>query len=323
MRAGFKRQPRLSRIIEGALYHSIGYFLSFITRRASLFVISFIALGLVLTGSCILLGSLISVRRLIKILPVGSVRSHWYIMIALIALFIVGYLGYAGIFWQRHSVLIDLVVPLVFFFGACFVLLTTTLSLQTAVDVGRISLLELDAVTDPLTGVFNRRYLDRRLDEEVERARRHNISLAVLMLDIDHFKKVNDQYGHQVGDQVLFTLATKVSGGLRKEDILARFGGEEFVVIAPHTSLLEASQLAERTRQSIESHHFQLSSESGETYSIRVTVSIGVASFEHQVKDKDTLIYAADANLFCAKQGGRNGVIATTPGERELVGLGA
>lgn len=88
-------------------------------------------------------------------------------------------------------------------------LLSTILSLQTAKDVMRINLLERDAATDPLTGTFNRRYLDRRLNEEIVRAQRYGTSLAVLMLDIDHFKQINDRYGHQVGDQVLVTLTKK------------------------------------------------------------------------------------------------------------------
>jgi len=276
-------------------------------------VIAFVALGLVFAGDLILIGALVAVRRLIGRLPSGPVRSRWYLMAALIVLFVIGYLGYATLFWESHSTLVDLIVPCVFFFGACFVLLTATLSLQTAMDVMRISLLERDAATDPLTGVFNRRYMDRRLSEEVASARRYGLPLAVLILDIDHFKQINDRHGHQAGDQVLVIFAKKVAGELRETDILTRYGGEEFLVVAPHTPLLSATNVAERVRKSIESHDFSLPNGPGGIGGIRVTVSIGVASIGDGAEDRETLVHVADENLLRAKQEGRNRVIAATP----------
>jgi diguanylate cyclase (GGDEF)-like protein len=254
--------------------------------------------------------SLVYVRRLIGNLPLGSVRSRWYLLAALIALFILGYFGYAIVFWESHSALVDLIVPVVFFFGACFVLLVTALSLRTASDIMRISLLEQEADTDSLTGVFNRRYLDRRLNEEFANARRHGLPLAILMFDIDHFKQINDRYGHLAGDQILVALAKTVAGELREADVLTRYGGEEFLVIAPHTSLLGATNLAERIRKCIESHDFSLPNEPGVTHGIRVTISIGVASIGDRPQDKEGLVHAADENLLRAKQRGRNRVIA-------------
>lgn len=276
-------------------------------------MISPVALGLVLAGVLILAGALVPVRRLIGRVPPGPVRSRWYLMAALIALFIVGYLGYAAVFRESHAKLVDLIVPFVFFAGACFVLLATTLSLQTALDVMRISLLERDAATDALTGVFNRRYMDRRLSEEAASARRYGLPLAVLMLDIDHFKQINDRHGHQAGDHVLASLAIRVAGVLRQGDVLTRYGGEEFLIIAPHTPLAGASEVAERVRKCVESAEFSLSDEPGGKGGIRVTVSIGVASSGDGRVDAQTLVQAADANLYRAKQEGRNRVIAGVP----------
>jgi diguanylate cyclase (GGDEF)-like protein len=234
-------------------------------------------------------------------------------MAALIVLFIISYLGYAAVFWKSHSTLQDLIVPSVFVFGASFVLLATTLSLETAMDVMRISLLERETATDPLTGVRNRRYLDRRLSEEVASARRYSLPLSVLMLDIDHFKQINDTHGHQAGDQVLVTLGKIVSDELRKADILARYGGEEFLVIAPHTPLSGATIVAERVRKRIESHDFSLPGEPSGTGRINVTVSIGVASLGNGVDSRENLVHAADENLYRAKEEGRNQIIAGTP----------
>lgn len=277
-------------------------------------MISLFALGLVLAGTLILVGALVPVRRLIGRLPSGSVRSRWYLMAALIVLFILGYLGYATVFWESHVTLAALIVPFVFFSGAGFVLLATTLALQTAMDVMRISLLEQDAATDALTGAYNRRYLDRRLSEEFASARRYGKPLSILMLDIDHFKQVNDRYGHQAGDQVLVALAKTVAGELRETDILTRYGGEEFLVMAPHTPLLGAVNLAERVRKRIESHDFILPNPPGGIPGIRVTVSVGVASVGDSPMDREMLVHAADENLLRAKQEGRNRVIAGSPG---------
>lgn len=276
-------------------------------------MVSFFAIGLVLAGDLILIGSLIPVWHLVRKLPQGTVRSRWYLMTALITLFIPSYLGYASLFWQSHTTLVDLIVPFVFFFGACFVLLTTTLSLQTAMDIMRISLLERDVVTDPLTGVYNRRHLDRRLTEEVAIAKRYKQPVAVILLDIDHFKKVNDRYGHQAGDQVLVDMVSRVSTELRDVDVFARYGGEEFVIIAPHTNLSSAASLAERVRKRVEADSFKLPNGLGEFTELDVRVSIGVTSSAGGTEDEETLIQAADKNLFQAKQEGRNRVIANTP----------
>jgi len=262
-------------------------------------LISTLALALVLLGALILIGAMFPIRQLIGRLPAGAVRNRWYLMAALVMLFIGGYLGYVAVFWENHSTLPDLIVPWVFFFGACFVWLTTSLSLHTAIDVVRIRNLERDVVTDPLTGKFNRRYLNLRLAAEVANAKRHGLPLAVLMLDIDHFKCINDRHGHQAGDEVLVGLGKLITGVLRDSDVLTRYGGEEFLIIAPHTSLPAATNLAERVRNGVESHDFSLS---GKSRSLRITVSIGVASLDDKTTDRDALVRFADANLFHAKR---------------------
>lgn len=272
-------------------------------------MISLLAKSLVFAGALILIWSLVIVRQLIVQLPVGHLRQRWHAMTIMVALFLVGYLGYLGAFWDAHSGLLDLIVPAVFFFGACFVLLTALLSLQTAMDMMRISVLERETYTDPLTGAFNRRYLDQRLGKEVATAQRYGWTLSVLLLDIDHFKLINDTYGHQVGDQVLMTLGKLMSKGLRDADVVARYGGEEFFVILPHTSLAGATDLAERMRKRIESHEFQLEGASGGVLQGGVTASIGVAVFGNGVDTAEKLVRAADEHLYEAKHGGRNRVV--------------
>ena len=280
-------------------------------------VISAIAQGLVATGALVLIWALIPVQRLMVQLPAGAARNRWYAMTALLLLFLFGYLSYAGVFWESHSEPLDLIVPAVFFLGACFVWLSTTLSLQTAMDLIHITRLEREIITDPLTGVFNRRYLDRRLGEEAVSARRYNLHLSVLLLDIDHFKQVNDKYGHQTGDQVLITLGKTALEVLRETDVLTRYGGEEFLIMAPHTPLAGATKLAERVRQHIEAHDFCLPKAPDATHSPKVTVSIGVAVFGDGIDNTERLVRVADENLYHAKLEGRNRVIAGTSSAEE------
>ncbi len=280
-------------------------------------MISFLAMGLVFVGAVILAASLFTTRRLITRLTQSRVRSQWYVMLALIVIFLLSYLGYAWVFWHCHTRLLDLIVPCVFFLGACFVWLTANLSLKTALDVMRISHLEQESITDSLTGIPNRRYLDRRLNEEVTRAHRHGLPLSVLMLDIDHFKQVNDRHGHPAGDHLLVSFANLVKTQLREPDILARYGGEEFTVIAPQTHRQGAIDVAERIRVHLESNSFSLTSVQNEVQEIFLTCSIGVASLGGELDSAEMLIRSADKNLFRAKREGRNQTNADQMGLHE------
>jgi len=165
-----------------------------------------------------------------------------------------------------------------------------------------IATLQTLSVTDALTGVPNRRYWDLRLAEEIARAQRYRYPLAVLMVDIDHFKRVNDTYGHQVGDVALQQVASRLRSNLRRTDVLARYGGEEFGVLAPQTSLEAAKVLAERLRHAIASEPIWVNSD----LSIPLTISVGVAVFPEHGQNESDLVAAADAALYRAKEEGRN-----------------
>lgn len=277
-------------------------------------MISITANILVLLGVLMLAWGLRTILRVIENIPSRVLRGRWRVMAYLIVLFITSYLVYIGLFWHRHLAPVDLVVPVVFVFGAFFVLLTAELVLQTTMDMLRISSLERQANTDPLTGLFNRRFLDRSLDDEVARAKRYDLALSVLMIDVDHFKQVNDQYGHQVGDWVLQTLATIAAKELRETDVFVRYGGEEFLVLVPHTPAHQAAELAERLRKRIAEHDFAKPSDPGGLQITGVTVSIGVASVNQEIDTSENLILAVDRNLYRAKQEGRNRVVANGTG---------
>lgn len=264
--------------------------------------------GLVLVGTIVLIAALFRVRQLVAQLPIGQIRRRWYGLTGLILAFLTGYIFYAFAFWEHHSEWWDLIVPIIFFFGAIFVWLVTVLSLQTAIDIRRVTILEQENITDPLIGIYNRRYLDRRLVEECARAQRYSLPLSLLLLDIDLFKRVNDTHGHQVGDAVLNYLGRLILNAVRASDIVARYGGEEILIITPHTSATIAAELAERIRKHIETHELVLTDERGQRKSICITVSIGVATLNSKMKDCQHLVELADQALYRAKQEGRNRV---------------
>ncbi len=163
------------------------------------------------------------------------------------------------------------------------------------------------SILDGLTELYNHRYFQERLHEEFERARRYKRNLSVIMIDIDHFKKINDTYGHLFGDFVLRELARIIKENLRKSDIAARYGGEEFAIILPETEIQGATTLGERLRRKVEEHTFQM-----DGISVKVTISLGVASIfpARTKKTPRDLLETADKALYYSKTHGRNRLTA-------------
>ena len=160
------------------------------------------------------------------------------------------------------------------------------------------------ALRDGLTKAFNKKYFTDRLESELTFAIRHSSALALVMFDIDHFKKVNDTYGHQAGDYVLSEMSTLLTTTLRAEDVFARYGGEEFAVICRGIDLSQAQVVAERMRKAVEKHRFV-----HEGTVIPVTISVGVTGLpDPVVKDASDLVSRADKALYQSKHGGRNRV---------------
>lgn len=159
------------------------------------------------------------------------------------------------------------------------------------------------SITDNLTKLYNRVKLDKSLQEEMNRSLRYNTNFSIILLDIDYFKKVNDNFGHQVGDEVLIESAQVLSKNIRNVDILGRWGGEEFLVICPETKIEDAIKVASHINVAIKLHKFT-------TYPNTVTMSLGVASFNKDIKNVDNIILNADKALYQAKEEGRDRVIA-------------
>ena len=160
------------------------------------------------------------------------------------------------------------------------------------------------ALRDGLTRAFNKRYFTDRIESEFQYAIRHRAPLSLIFLDIDHFKKINDQHGHQAGDHVLAQLATLVMSMLGEEETFARYGGEEFAIVARGVELEAAAALSERLRAAVEAHPFKF-----ETTTLQVTISVGVARAPGSgMAASGDLVARADEAMYAAKRGGRNRV---------------
>ena len=256
---------------------------------------------------------LVAIPAIYAILALGTRQ-----LLRLAGAFLAGYLLLQLAVWQRDQGAFDLAHEIVVLLA--FIVLMVQLAVvggfisqlryklhERNVDLRRAMArlneanaeLEVLADHDPLTGIYNRRRLLERLEEEVERSQRGSTPMAVCMLDVDHFKQVNDRHGHQTGDEVLRQVASTISTSLRSIDSLGRYGGEEFVLVLPQTPRDGAREKAERVRRAID-----LSCPSGEP----LTVSIGVAGYRPG-DSADTLLARADAALYEAKAQGRNRVV--------------
>lgn len=271
--------------------------------------------GLLSGGIILLFMSLVPVRAIIQQLPAGNIRTRWKALLSFIFLFISGYILYAFLHGPAAILSIaDLVVPGIFLGGAIFVFMVCSLSLTTAIDLRRIFFLERETITDPLMGIYNRRHLDRRLLEEIQRAQRYKLPFSIFLLDIDFFKKINDTYGHQIGDMVLKKLAIVIVNSVRELDVVIRYGGEEVLVILPNTPVANAVELAQRIRQKVKETMMVGPDQEKDRPAIYITVSIGVAGyrFSGELDTVRGVVERADQALYQAKHQGRNRVVSST-----------
>ncbi|WP_417688870.1 diguanylate cyclase [Roseibium sp.] len=175
------------------------------------------------------------------------------------------------------------------------------------------SFLQDMVIRDPLTQVLNRRGFEQLMSREFKRARRHGRRMSMAVLDLDHFKSINDRHGHQVGDKVLQHFAALCQDSVRQEDYVARIGGEEFAVVMPETNLLESSIVIDRLIQTVKSTSMSL-----EDFDLTYSVSAGVSQLR-QNEDLSDLINRADANLYIAKENGRGRYVSDRPSSRPAV----
>ncbi|HQU14782.1 MAG: GGDEF domain-containing protein [Gammaproteobacteria bacterium] len=260
----------------------------------------------VLLGAFILGLALRTIHQIRTRVP--SDHGKWGMLEGTVVLFIVGYILYAYAYTFGVYRANEFLTTVIFVAGAFFVLVISRISHQTIQSLQQLATLQREAITDPLMDIYNRRYLDRKLEEEVTRANRYGTALSVLLLDIDHFKRVNDTLGHDAGDRVLRGLGELLKRSVRRSDVLGRFGGEELLLILPQTGAAKALQLAEKLRREIEQADLLPAEESPDRAPARCTVSIGVAAFGARAATPEHLLQRVDMALYRAKAEGRNRV---------------
>lgn len=273
-------------------------------------ILKYFIIIVLLIGAFLIGVSYTRIQRLMMEIQKDELLKQWRILSAPILFLGVGYLAYAFLNWEVFAGnRIEVAAPALFFLSAVLIFLIGALALETAIEFSRMSRLERENIMDHLTGVYNRRYLDKKIASEAIRARRYDMPLSIMMIDIDHFKAVNDRYGHQTGDQILKNLGGLLLRKVRATDVVARYGGEEIAILSLQTKIRDASDLAERLRQAIESSVMVPADHNEYNVDIRITVSIGVSGFDQDVFDSQTMIKEADMALYQAKREGRNRVI--------------
>lgn len=274
-------------------------------------IVIILELLLLCVGIFFFIGSLTPIKCLISELPEGVLKVRWNLLQNLIFLFIVGYgaLGiHIGLMQEPVSYLL-MIVTFLLFLGGVFAYFVGQLALQTTNDVKDLAILQHESITDALTGLRNRRYFDQRLCEEVALSTRYKLPLTLMFLDVDYFKKINDTYGHQIGDDVLTNLSKLVQEVVRDSDIVARYGGEEIAIITPNTGKQEAALLAERLRKTIETTTVSVIDTTKEV--VQVTISIGLCALSPVILDQEALLEETDQALYLAKKYGRNRVVSS------------
>lgn len=265
---------------------------------------------LVFVGATFLIFAISPIKKVSSIVKDEALRFKWNSLKFLILFFILGYFYYAYKYWSSHwgEQNADAFVPFIFFFGGIFVYLVGSLASNTAQDISKIASLEIENITDPLMQIHNRRHFDYKLNEEISLASRYSLPLSLLILDLDDFKRVNDSYGHLVGDSVLQGVANIINEVIRDVDIASRYGGEEIAIITPNSDIDQAMILAERLRVMIENSEIPISC--SVVQSLKITVSIGVSTLHLKPCDSpEIMIKNADKALYRAKKEGKNLVI--------------
>ena len=250
-------------------------------------------------------------------LAIGATCLRYDIRVSVIAggVAILEYIGIIALVTARYDLgSPSLYAPWVYgrFFWSDQISRIILLGLHTALCSGVVLRLQRHrrlSNTDRLTGLYNRAYFEDFLIAEVRRSRRYDRQFAVAMVDIDHFKNFNDSYGHAVGDRALKAVAQAILRGVRRSDLVARYGGEEMVLVMPESSLNAARKRLEAIREAVAAEPLQVSKRLD---TVRVTVSAGVAIWPVDGEDPDDLLHAADARMFHAKTLGRNRVVSSS-----------
>jgi diguanylate cyclase (GGDEF)-like protein len=248
---------------------------------------------LVIVGVGLLLYSLRTATLIIAELPVGKNSKRWRVLRGMIVFFIIGYVSHAVFAPGEELSLPATITSMVFFFGACFVVMVNFLSLQSVKDVKRITALEAECITDPLTGIYNRRGFFALAEQQLKMANRQKAGIYMLYADVDNMKSINDTYGHKEGDRALIETANILKENYRDSDIIGRLGGDEFVVVPIGTAGADLEKITARLQRALDIHNEKV----GRGY--RLSVSVGTAYYDPEhPRSVDELLGEADRLMY-------------------------
>ncbi|MGH1537935.1 MAG: GGDEF domain-containing protein [Gammaproteobacteria bacterium] len=273
---------------------------------------------LLLSGICLYAASLITVQQLVKRLPLGEVRNNWKILSFFIVGFIVGYASYMVMLGMGKVGLSSITYPAICFAASAFVLLLCFLTYQTTRDIGEAIAMDQASIIDPILDIYNRRYFDRRIDEETQRSRRYNQPLSIILFEIDQLESIIKKQGPLVGDVILRKVSDFLVGAVRSSDIAARFDDHKIVVATTQTKPDMAIMLADRLRGEIEKMEMLPSGEANAADTMQVTVTAGVSCVEDRIKSGFDLTDVAEKAMKRANTEGRNRVYAYDPTDIEI-----
>jgi diguanylate cyclase (GGDEF)-like protein len=266
----------------------------------------FASRGTLILGILILGLSLLRIRLIIQELPEGRLHRKWIVLQGFTWGFILGYALYTISWWYQFELIKDLIVPVIFLSGSLFVYLVSRVSLETVKDVRFFTESEMENINDPLTGVFNRRYLNYRFKEELGRCIRYGLPISVLIADIDHFSGINDVHGRVAGDQTLQFLARVLQKQARVSDVVCRFGDDQFAILTTHSDLRAASALAVRLRKAVDEAVLDVLDSKKLPIRLRLTLSIGGAELDPKNPDIPHMLKNAGDAVQKAKRFGGN-----------------
>ncbi len=268
---------------------------------------------LLLSGICLLVVSAFTSQQLIKKLPMGKVRNSWQMLTYFIIGFIFAYAAYMLMLMTGQANLSSLVVPKLCFTAAAFILLLCFLTYQITRDIREAIAMDQASIIDPVLDIYNRRYFDRRIDEETQRSRRYKLPLSLILFEVDEFSNVVDQHGRLVGDVVLRKVSDFIMNTVRSSDIVARFDEHKIIVATTQTKEDMAEKLADRLRAEIEKLEIIRNSGEESAQALHVTVSGGVSCLLDSIKNGFELVDLAENALLQANKIGRNKVYTYDP----------
>ncbi len=260
----------------------------------------------ILIFSSILLfaASIFAIQQLIQKLPLGKVRNNWKILSFFIVGILVGLLVSMPMMWTGNIVLSSLMFPIIGIAISAFVVMLCFLTYQTTCDIREAIAIDQASIIDPALEIYNRRYYERRIDEETQRSRRYELPLSLIMFEIDEFSSVVNKHGRLVGDVVLKKVSDFIVNSVRASDIVARYEDQKIVIVTTQTDKEMTMKLADRLRGEIEELNVLQVNEEDSSETLGVTVSAGVSTVEENIKSGFDLSDVAEKSVEEINQAG-------------------